>query len=64
MECPECLASPEYPELRVSREEMVSMERRAASESGDHKALLECQGKLDHGALKVQRGGGEERRNR
>ena len=36
----------------MSPVEMASKERRIASGSGDHKALLECQGKLDHGALK------------
>ena len=56
LKCQECPVSLEYPEIRVSRVDMVSKERRAASEGGDHKALLECQGKLDHGALKDPKG--------
>ena len=56
LEYQECPASPEYRELLVPRVEMASKERGAASESGDHKALWEYQGKLDHGAPEGSKG--------
>ena len=52
LECQEYPGSPEYRVRLVPRVEMASKERKAASESGDHKALWEFQGTLDHGALK------------